>query len=1030
MSYIESDIEKTTLEYLQNLGYSILFGPDIASDGINPMRKSYGDVILYPKFVEAINRLNPGMPQEAKEDAINKIINIFHTSPDMVDVNKLFHKYLLEGIDIEYRKNNETIGDKVYIVDFNNPDNNDFTAINQFTIIENKNNRRPDVLVFINGIPLVIFELKNPTDEKAVLEKAYNQIQTYKNEIPYLFSYNELCIIGDGLTDTRIGPFTADIDRYMKWKSIDGINIDQIGKMSTLINGVFKKDRILDIVKNFIIFTTRRNKIKNIDETIKILSTYYQYFAVNKAIEKTKIATSKNGDKKAGVVWHTQGSGKSYSMVFYTGKIIKELNNPTIVLITDRNDLDGQLFDTFISCGKDFFRQEPVRAESRHDLIKLLNGREVGGVIFTTIQKFSPENQNEKYPKLSDRKNIIVIADEAHRTQYGFIDGFAAHMRNALPNASFIGFTGTPIDNNDKNTRLVFGDYIDIYDITRSVQDHSTVPIYYQARLAKIDLPESEKPRIDEDFEEITEGEEDSTKKKLQSKWARLEALIGSEKRIKQIAKDIVEHFEDRLKVIDGKGMIVVTSRRIAVELYDEIIKLRPEWHNDDDDKGFLKVVITGSASDPKNFQKHIRTKSERDKMADRMRDPKNDLKLVIVRDMWLTGFDVPSLHTMYIDKPMKGHNLMQAIARVNRVYGDKQGGLIVDYLGIAVMLKKALSYYTNINADPVPDQEEAINIMLEKYELIKELFYEKDYSDFFSDNHVKKTNVLMDLVDFVLSREIKDKYIKLSTELSQAFSLAFPSDEAAKIREEVSLFESIKKYILKLNITTSGPTGGGPTENDYDEAIKQLISSAIVSDKVLDIFQIAGMENPNISVLSDEFLEEVKNLEHKNTALELLKKLLNDEILCMSKNFLVKSRKFSEMLTDIILRYQNQTIDAAQVIAELVDLAKKIREEKERGEKIDLREDELAFYDALCENESAILELGDETLKTIARELIDIIRKNATIDWAIKENVRAKLRIMIKKLLNKYKYPPDGQELATKTVLEQAEIICKDWVN
>ena len=875
-------------------------------------------------------------------------------------------------------------------------------------------------MAFVNGIPLVVFELKNPADPNAPVTHAFNQIQTYKKEIPSLFTYNELCVISDGVF-TGAGTISSDFDRFMQWRTIDSPKPEPRSRpeMEVLIRGMFEKRRFLDIILHFVVYETTQK------ETIKKIAAYHQYQAVNNALTHTFQATGQNGDRRCGVVWHTQGSGKSLTMVFYAGKLIQALDNPTVIVLTDRNDLDGQLFDVFSRC-KELLRQTPVQADSRNNLKQLLAVAS-GGVVFTTIQKFFPEEKGQQHPLLSDRRNIVVIADEAHRSQYDFIDGFARHMRDALPNASFIGFTGTPIEKTDANTRAVFGEYIDVYDIAQAVEDHATVPIYYEARLAKIQLAESEKPKIDPEFEELTEGEELDKKEKLKSKWARLEAMIGAQKRISLIAKDIVDHFEARLGAIEGKGMIVAMSRRIAVELYEEIIKLRPQWFNSDDKKGFLKVVITGSAADPQNFQPHIRSKQERENMADRMRDSEDELKLVIVRDMWLTGFDVPSLHTMYIDKPMKGHGLMQAIARVNRVYKDKQGGLIVDYLGIAQQLKEAMADYTDSERkEATIPQEQAVSVMLEKYEVVKGLVHGFDYSAYFSGKHGAVNKMIVAAADFILQLEDgKKRYLQAVQELSFAFSLAVPSDEALKIRDEVGFFQTVRGYIIKLE---SGGGLGGPTEEDYDLAIKQIVSNAVVPEGVIDVFTAAGLKRPDVSILSDEFLEEVKNLEHKNVALELLKRLLNNEILTMQKKFLVKSRSFSEMLEMTIRKYQNQTIESAQVIAELVELAKKIREEKNRGTDLHLSEDEVAFYDALCVNDSAVMELGDDALKQIARELVVMLRKNTTIDWTLKESIQAKLRVMVKKLLKKYNYPPDKQEVATKTVLEQAEILCKDW--
>jgi type I restriction enzyme R subunit len=1025
--YIESDLEEAILEWFEeDLGYSVAFGPDIAFDGEHPERQSYKDVVLVDRLRSAVAQINSNIPRDAQEEAIKKAVNVAYSSPNLLTANQAFHKMLTEGIDVEYAREDGTIaGDKVYLFDVKNLNNNDWLAVNQFTVVENNHNRRPDVMIFVNGLPIAIFELKNPADANATLKSAFNQIQTYKAEISSLFAYNEICVLADHVKSAVVGTISADMDRFVGWKSIDGKKIVKTNDLEILIKGVFAKERLLDIVKNFIVFESEKDSKNNVSKTIKKLSAYHQYFAVNKAVEKTAEASSPNGDRRAGVVWHTQGSGKSLSMVFYAGKIIQALDNPTLVLLTDRNDLDGQLFGVFSHCS-DLIRQTPKQAQDRSDLKKLLSVAS-GGVVFTTIQKFMPEIKGDKHPLLSDRKNIIVIADEAHRSQYDFIDGFARHMHDALPNASFIGFTGTPIELSDKNTRAVFGEYIDVYDITRAVEDKATVPIYYEARLAKIDLLKEITPKIDAEFEELTEGEEVEKKEKLKSKWARLEAMIGSEKRVALIAKDVVEHFEARLGVMDGKGMFVSMSRRIAVELYDEIIKLRPQWHSDDIKKGFIKVVMTGSASDPANYQKHIHTKEERDLLADRMKDPKDELKLVIVRDMWLTGFDAPSMHTMYIDKPMQGHGLMQAIARVNRVYKDKPGGLIVDYLGIAPSLKEALSYYTQEGKEaPTVKQEDAISIMLEKYETVKAMYHGFDYSGYFSDKARDKAEIAGKAMDHILGMENgKKRYLQSVAELSQAFALSVPSSEALHIRDEVAFFQTVRAFIAKFE-QTGGL--GGPTMEDYDQAIRQIVSDAVTSDKVINIFDAAGLKNPNVAVLSDEFLQEVQGLERKNVALEVLKRLLNDEIRTMEKKFLVKSRSFAKMLEETIKKYQNQTIEAAQVIAELVELAKKIREEKNRGGNLNLTEDEVAFYDALCANDSAIMELGDDTLKKIAQELVVMLRKNTSIDWTLKQSVQAKLRVLVKKLLNKYKYPPDKQELATKTVLEQAEVLCKDW--
>lgn len=1019
--YTETDLELATLDWLEELGYSVIGGPEIAPppDGEHPERKDYADIVLEGRLKAAIDKFNPDIPQDAKEEAFKKVVLVAHTTPNLTLNNKIFHSYLRDGVDVEYMRTDGTVaGDKVKLVDFANIANNDFLAVNQYTIIENNVNRRPDVVVFINGLPVVVVELKNPGDEKATVKNAFNQIQTYKQDIPSLFAYNELSIISDGI-EARVGTISANIEWFTRWRTVDGKELasNALPQLEVLLRGIFDKQRLLDLISNFIVFETDGEK------TIKKAAAYHQYFATNKAVESTIKATQEEGDRRAGVVWHTQGSGKSLTMTFYAGKIIQALNNPTLVVLTDRNDLDNQLFGVF-SKSSELLRQTPKQAESREELQELLRVAS-GGVIFTTIQKFLPENGKQTYPMLSDRKNIVVIADEAHRSQYEFISGFAKHMRDALPNASFIGFTGTPVELTDRNTRAVFGEYVDVYDVTRAVEDHATVPIYYEARLARIELRKEEQPKIDPEFEELTEGEEVERKEKLKSRWARLEAMVGAEKRIALVARDLVDHFENRINVIDGKGMIVAMSRRIAVELYNEIIKLRPNWHNDADDKGFLKVVMTGSAADPLNYQPHIRPKHALDAMARRMKDPDDELKLVIVRDMWLTGFDVPSLHTMYIDKPMQGHGLMQAIARVNRVYKDKQGGLIVDYIGIAPELKEALSYYSeNDRQETAIPQEKAVSVMLEKYEVVKGMYHGFDYGKYLHGTPGERTQIISGATDFILGLpEGKKRYLQAVSELSKAFSLAVPHDKAIEIRDEVGFFQIVRSGILKME-----PHGGGPTDEEYDLAIKQIVSSAVTSDAVIDIYSAAGIKSPDISIFSEEFLAEVKNMKHKNVALELLKKLLNDELRTMTRTNLVKSRSFAQMLEETIRKYQNRTIEAAQVIAELLELAKKIRDEKDKGNDMGLTEEEVAFYDALANNESAVRELGDVTLKAMAKELVDMLRKNTSIDWTIKESVQAKLRVYIKRLLKKYKYPPDKQEGATKIVLEQAELLARDW--
>lgn len=1011
----ESHIEEAALEILDGLGYKILHGPDISPDGENPERNSYENVVLVERLKEAIDKFNPTIPGEAKEQAIKQILRT--ESPKLVTNNKNFHNYLVNGVDVEYRHEGRIKGDIVSLFDFETPETNDFLAVNQFTVIEGNHNRRPDIVLFVNGLPLAVIELKNPADEEATIWSAYRQLQTYKDEIPSLFTYNELLVVSDG-TQAKAGTITSNQEWFLPWKTIDGKELapGALPQLQVLLQGMFEKERCLDIIRNFITFEKRRR------QTTKILAAYHQYHTTNKAISKTIEAINK--DKRVGVVWHTQGSGKSLTMVFYTGKLIlhKKLENPTIVVLTDRNDLDDQLFNTF-SASQSLLRQSPAQAKDREDLKKSLNAAS-GGIVFTTIQKFFPEQKGETYPVLSKRKNIIVIADEAHRSQYEFINGFARHIRDALPNASFIGFTGTPIELSDRSTPAVFGDYIDIYDIQQSVEDGATVRIYYESRLAPIKLKEEERPKIDPEFEEVTENEEVYKKERLKSKWAQLEAVVGSKKRIGLIAADIVEHFEQRQEAMEGKAMIVCMSRRICVDLHNEIVKLKPEWYSKEDDKGIIKVIMTGSASDPLGWQEHVRTKPRRRELAERFKDPEDTFKIAIVRDMWLTGFDAPSLHTMYFDKPMRGHGLMQAIARVNRVFKDKPGGLIVDYLGVAPDLKEALATYTESGGKGKPtfNQEDAVNVMLEKYEIVVNLFHGFNYTKFFTGTPNEKMALIPAAIDHVLKQnDGKERLLKYVTELSQAFALAVPNEAALKIRDEVGFFQAVKASLAKTTITT------GKSEEQLDSAIKQIVSKAIATDDVVDLFKAAGLKNPEVSILSDTFLADIKGMEHKNLALETLKKLLNDEIRTMQKRNIVQARSFAEMLERTVKRYQNRNIETAQVIEELVNLAKKIRDDKNRGKQLNLTEEELAFYDALADNDSAVQVLGDETLRTMATELSKTIKNNLSIDWTLRENIQAKLRVYIKRLLRKYDYPPDKQKVATELVLKQAKLTCGD---
>ncbi|KPD32349.1 DEAD/DEAH box helicase [Thermus scotoductus] len=952
---------------------------------------------------------------------------------DLIQRNRAVHRMLVDGVTVEYRTSEGAIrGAQARVIDFDDPENNDWLAVNQFTVVENRHRRRPDVVLFVNGLPLAVIEFKNPTDKKATIWSAYRQLQTYKAEIPSLLVYNEALVISDGL-EARIGTLTADRDRFMPWRTITGEDVApaEMPQLEVLLKGVFERRRFLELVRGFVVFEDEGG-----GKLAKKMAGYHQFHAVRVAVEETLRAAAryeagrqpggKPGDRRIGVVWHTQGSGKSLTMVFYAGRIIRHprMENPTIVVLTDRNDLDGQLFGVFSRC-RELLGQDPIQAESRAHLRELLQGRQSGGVIFTTIQKFLPEEKGDRYPQLSDRRNIVVIADEAHRSQYDFIDGFARHMRDALPNASFIGFTGTPLELDDRNTRSVFGDYISIYDIQRAVLDGATVPIYYESRLAKLDLPEELKPKVDEEFEEVTESEEVERKERLKTKWAQLEAVVGAEKRLRLVAQDIVTHFEQRLEALDGKAMIVCMSRRICVELYNEIVRLRPAWHNDGDDKGVIKVVMTGSASDPVEWQSHIRNKQRREFLAKRFRDPADPFKLVIVRDMWLTGFDCPSLHTMYLDKPMRAHGLMQAIARVNRVFRDKPGGLVVDYLGLAHELKAALATYTESGGTgrTAIDQSEAVAVMEEKYEICRNLFHGFDWSLWKTGRPEERLALLPAAQEHILAQENgKERLLQAVSELSRAFALALPHEKALAIRDDVAFFQAVRAALAKRASSEER------TEEDLDHAIRQIVSRALMPEGVVDLFAAAGLKKPDISILSEEFLAEVRGMPQRNLAVELLRKLLEGEIKTRRKKNVVQARSFAEMLEQAIRRYQNRAVEAAQVIEELIALAREMREADRRGQALGLSEEELAFYDALETNDSAVKVLGEPTLREIARELVDTVRRNVTIDWTERENVRAHLRRLVKRVLRKYGYPPDKQERATQTVLEQAEVLSEQW--
>jgi type I restriction enzyme R subunit len=1047
--FTESIVEAAALGWLEELGYAVLYGPDISPDGdtLTPAlsqgeRERYSHVVLENRLRNALARLNPKLPPEALEDAFRKLMRT--AAPSLIERNRAVHRMLVDGVAVEYRAaRGEIRGAQARLLDFDDLDSNDWLAVNQFTVAEGHHVRRPDVVLFVNGLPLAVIELKNPADENATVWTAFRQLQTYQAEIPSLFAYNQALLVSDG-TLARIGALGAGREWFKPWRTIAGHEdaSPQLTELEVVLRGAFDKRRFLDVARHFVVFEDFGG-----GNLIKKMAGYHQFHAVNAAVEETLRATrlaaadrtayvpghyeaglrpgGEPGDRRVGVVWHTQGSGKSLTMAFYAGRIILEpsMANPTIVVLTDRNDLDDQLFGTFSRC-RALLRQPPVQAESRTDLRAKLR-TDGGGVVFTTIQKFFPEAGGDQHPVLSDRRNIVVLADEAHRSQYDFIDGFARHMHDALPNASFIGFTGTPIELFDKNTRAVFGDYISVYDIQRAVADGATVPIYYESRLAKLALVESERPKIDLDFEEATEGEEVERKEKLKTKWAQLEAVVGSPKRLEVIARDLVDHFEKRLAAMDGKAMIVCMSRRICVELHREIVTLRPRWHGEDDDHGAIKVVMTGSASDPLDWQEHIRNKPRREALAARFRNAADPFQIVIVRDMWLTGFDAPSLHTMYVDKPMRGHGLMQAIARVNRVFGDKPGGLVVDYLGLADELRRALATYTESGGtgETAIDQAEAVALMLEKCEICRGMFHGFSWARWVTGTPQEKLALLPAAQEHILAQEDgKARLLRAVTELSQAFALAVPHEQALAIRDDVGFFQAVRAVLAK------GATVDRRPDEELDHAIRQIISGAIVSDEVIDLFAAAGLKKPDISILSDAFLAEVRGMPQKNLAVELLRKLLSGEIKARSKRNVVQARSFAELLDQSIRKYQNRAIETVQVIDELIELAKDMRQANARGEALKLTEDEVAFYDALETNDSAVKVLGDETLRTIARELADTVRKNVKIDWTVRENVRAQLRVLVKRILRKYGYPPDKQEKATLTVLEQAEVLSEGW--
>lgn len=1031
----EDQLEQETLGWLTELGYAHLYGPDIAHDGDNPERESYRDVLLTMRLRTAIARLNPQIPLAAREDALRQVLEL--GVPVQLSANRLFHRLLVGGVPVQYQKDGETRGDFVRLIDWIDVRANEWLVINQFSIQGPKHTRRPDIILFVNGLPLVLLELKNPADVNADLVKAFDQLQTYKEQIPDVFHYNEILVISDG-SEARMGSLSADIERFARWRTIDGVTVDPLGEfneLETLVRGVLQPAMLLDYLRYFVLFEDDGRLVKKI-------AGYHQFHAVRAAIQQAVIASRPGGTHKGGVVWHTQGSGKSITMTCFAARVMQEaaMENPTIVVITDRNDLDGQLFGVF-SLSQDLLREQPVQALTRGDLREKLVNRPSGGIVFATIQKFMPGEDEDSFPVLSTRSNIVVVADEAHRTQYGFSAslkvqdlkvaevsaryqvGYAQHLRDALPNATFVAFTGTPVSSEDRDTRAVFGDYIHIYDMQQAKEDGATVAIYYESRLAKLSLKDSELAHIDDEVDELAEDEEEDQQSRLKSRWAALEKVVGAEPRIKSVTADLVAHFEERNQAQNGKAMVVAMSREICVHLYNEIIALRPEWHDEDPEKGAVKIVMTGSASDKALLRPHIYPGQVKKRLEKRFKDPADPLQLVIVRDMWLTGFDAPCVHTLYVDKPMKGHNLMQAIARVNRVFKDKQGGLVVDYIGIANELKAALKEYTASNGRgrPTVDAHEAYAVLEEKLDVLRSLLYGFDYGDFLTGGH----KLLAGAANHLLGLEDgKKRFADNALAMSKAFTLCCTLDEAKAVREEVAFLQAIKVLLTKRDISAQKKT-----DEERELAIRQIIGNAVVSGEVVDVFEAVGLDKPNIGLLDDEFLAEVRNLPEKNLAVELLERLLEGEIKSKFASNLAQEKKFSELLDSVIKRYQNRSIETAQVIEELIEMAKKFAAASKRGDVLGLNDDELAFYDALANNEASVRELGDEILAKIAHELTDSLRQNVTVDWSNRDSVRAKLRLLVKRILRKYKYPPDQQEEAAQLVLAQAETLCEAWM-
>ncbi|MGO1537617.1 MAG: type I restriction endonuclease subunit R [Yaniella sp.] len=1034
-SFNESTIENAALEWFTELGYKKLSGTTIAPDADASEREDWDDVILTDRLSEAVQQINLGVDAAIRGDAIKRLLRL--EFQDMVLENQRFHTYLVDGIPVRHRgADGSEKTTRVYLVDFANPEQNDWAAINQFTIIEDGKVRRPDVLVFVNGIPLGLLELKSGTSENATLKSAWNQIQTYRADIPTVFAPNAVTVISDGFT-AALSTFTAPFEHYAPWKTIDGREVvTDRPALEILIKGAFEPKRFLDILQNFIVFSeeTVSDKMtgQRINALIKRVAKYHQYWAVNAAIESTVTAAGPDGDRRGGVVWHTQGSGKSFEMVFYAAKIMRDsrMSNPTLVFITDRNDLDDQLFGEVFSPAS-ILPEQPVQAPDRADLRKRLK-RNSGGIVFTTLQKFAPE-QGDMNPVLTDRRNVVVVADEAHRSQYGFSEtldpqgrlkaGLAKHMRDALPGATYLGFTGTPIESTNKSTRMVFGDYIDVYDLTRAVEDGATVKIFYESRLARVSLSPEDYASLDELADEITEDTEETEANKALTRWARLEAIVGAEERLDLVAQDVVTHWEKRRENLLGKGMIVAMSRCIAVRLYEKIVALRPDWHSEDPEQGKIKVVMTGSAADPEEFQPHIHSKDVRRDLKARAKNAEDPLELVIVRDMWLTGFDAPSMHTMYVDKTMQGAGLMQAIARVNRRFRDKEGGLIVDYIGIFSNLQEALREYSPSDQEQVAVPiEELVSAMLEKHDTVRSILHGVKFdsspklSD--ADRVVQYQNVLNYVMgDPDRTKRFNDQVLALV----KTFALCGARDEAAAIRNDVRLFSGVRSAIIKIENPDSGQGGSGAIE--IDTAIGQLVNEAVTADEVLDIFEIAGTEKPELSIVSNEFLDSLAHKKKPNLQMGMLRRMLNDQIVTVRRTNVVQARKFSELLDAAVNRYTNRSLTTAEIISELVDLAKDMRDQQKRHEQLGLSFAEAAFYDALAQNESAVFEMGDETLKKMTIDLVQSVRKSATIDWSIRESVRAKMRTKVRRLLAKYDYPPDLEEKAVELVLEQAEL-------